>query len=174
MKSQPSIPERGDILVRYWDCAATEGGGDWTAGVLLLFRNDGTYEIQDVIRGQWSGKTIESTILQTAFSDGRDVIIRMEQEPGSSGKNIIDHYSRNVLYGFNFDGQRPSGSKSTRAYPAKVAAEKGLVSIVPNVFTRDFLNELEAFPMGAHDDMVDAFSGAFEVATFSRRGRLLA
>lgn len=171
--SHPSVKQRGDVLVRYWDLAGTEGGGDYTAGVLMLFKQDGTYEIQDVTRGQWSGKTIESVVTQTAQADGRDVLIRMEQEPGSAGKNIIDHYRRNVLYGYNFDGARPTGSKTDRAYPLAVAAEKGLISVVPNAFTRDYMNELEAFPAGANDDMVDATSGAYEIASFERRGRLL-
>lgn len=168
-----STPERGDVQVRFWDLAATEGGGDYTAGVLVMLKSDGTYEIQDVVRGQWSGHKIEQNIAQTAMIDGRDVSIRMEQEPGSAGKNIIDHYSRNVLYGYDFDGARASGSKERRAYPAAVAAEKGLITLVPNQFSPEFLNELEAFPAGANDDMVDAFAGAFNECAFARRGRLL-
>ncbi|AZS07871.1 terminase [Gordonia phage Kabocha] len=170
----PSQAERGEVRVRFWDLAATEGGGDWTAGCLLLFKKDGTYEVQDMVRVQSSGGKIESLIAQTAQVDGRDVMIRMEQEPGSSGKNIIDHYARNVLYGYDFDGVRSTGSKETRAYPVAVSSEKGHISIVLGEHTRAFLNELDAFPTGANDDMVDALSGAFAEAAFARRGRLLA
>jgi len=169
----PSKPERNDIRVRFWDLAGTEGGGDYTVGCLVMFRSDSSYEIQDLVRGQWSGRTIEQVVAQTAMQDGRDVIIRMEQEPGSSGKNIIDHYTRNVLYGYSFDGSRATGSKTDRAYPSAVAMEKGLVTMVTGPYMRDFINELEAFPAGAHDDQVDAFAGAFNEAAFNRRGRLL-
>ena len=171
----PTVPmgERGVKMVRYWDLASTDGGGDYTAGCLLSFHPDGTWEIRDMVRGQWSSAKIETVIRQTAYSDGQYIPIRMEQEPGSSGKNLIDHYSRNVLPGYNFDGDRPTGAKTARAYNPKVAAEKGLVRIVMNEFTRDFLNEAEAFPSGANDDMIDAFSGAFNFLAFVRQGRLL-
>lgn len=159
--------------VRFWDMAGTEGGGDYTATCLLARLPDGTWEIEDIWRGQIAGAKQESLVLQYAQMDGRHVPIRMEQEPGSAGKNLIDHYQRRVLYGYNFDGERSTGSKTDRAYPVKVAAEKGHIAIVPNQFTRDFLNETDAFPMGPNDDMVDALSGAFAYLSFARRGRLL-
>lgn len=159
--------------VRFWDMAATDGGGDYTASCLLARLPDGTWEIQDVWRGQVSGAKQEALIEQFAKTDGRHVPIRMEQEPGSAGKNLIDHYARKVLYGYNFDGVRATGTKADRAYPVAVAAEKGHIKIMPNQFTREFLNELDAFPGGANDDMVDALSGAFTFLSFARRGRLL-
>lgn len=160
-------------LVRYWDLAGTDGGGDYTAGILLALLPDGTWQIRDIVRGQWAGVKIEKVVAQCALLDGPYVPIRMEQEPGSSGKSIIDHYRRNVLTGMNFDGDRVTGSKTDRAYNVKVAAEKGLVSIVANENTRAFLNEAEAFPTGAHDDMIDALSGGFNFLAVAKRGRLL-
>lgn len=63
------------------------------------------------------------------------------------------------MLGFNFRGDKPTGSKIERARAASAAAENGLVYIIRGAKTKAFLNELEAFPVGAHDDMVDAFSG---------------
>lgn len=160
-------------LVRYWDMASTDGGGDYTAGILMAMMDDGSWQIRDIVRGQWSGGQIEKVVKQCALMDGQYTPIRMEQEPGSSGKNIIDHYRRNILQGYNFDGDRPTGDKTTRAYGMKVAAEKGLMSIVMGENTRAYLNEAEAFPGGANDDMIDASSGAFNYLAFSKRGRLL-
>ena len=165
--------DRRPRIVRFWDLAGTEGGGDYTAGCLLVLHSDGRWEIQDIIRKQYGAMKIEQLVKHTALADGQFVPIRMEQEPGSAGKNIIDHYRRNILTGYNFDGARPTGSKEARAYNAKVAAEKGLVDIVVNEYTRDFLNEAEAFPGGANDDMIDAFAGAFTFLSFERQGRLL-
>ena len=41
-------------FVRFWDQAATEGGGCYTAGVLMCKGEDGLFYIVDVVRGQWS------------------------------------------------------------------------------------------------------------------------
>lgn len=171
-RNQPSNDPKIE-RVRFWDMAGTEGGGDYTACCLLARLPDGTWEIEDMWRGQVAGAKQEALVAQYAQMDGRHVPIRMEQEPGSAGKNLIDHYARRVLYGYNFDGERSTGSKTDRAMPVRVAAEKGHIAIVPNQFTRDFLNEADAFPMGPNDDMVDALSGAYAYLSFSRRGRLL-
>jgi len=40
------------------------------------------------------------------------------------------------------------------------AAERGNVRLVHGRWIGDFLDELEAFPLGSHDDQVDALSGA--------------
>ena len=165
--------DRHTDVVRAWDMAGTEGGGDWTATVLLAKHEDGTYEVLDVQRVQYAGAKLEAFVKNTAVADGRSVHIVMEQEPGSAGKNIVDHYARNVLNGFGFSSQRPTGSKTDRAYPVQVASERGLIAIKPNDTTRDFLNELERFPEGANDDMVDALSLAFEYVNFGSRSRLI-
>lgn len=165
--------ERGDEVCRFWDMAGTEGGGDYTACALVTMFKDGTWEISDIWRGQVKGAKQEKIIRQFAELDGPHVPIRMEQEPGSAGVNLIDHYMRNVLQGYNFDGIRATGSKTDRAYPVKVAAEKGLVSIVMNEFTSSFYNEADAFPAGANDDMVDAVSGGWGYLAFGKRSRLI-
>jgi predicted phage terminase large subunit-like protein len=95
--------------------------------------------------------------------------IRMEQEPGSAGKAVIDHYGRDVLASFAFRGVRSTGSKQTRAEPVAARAEAGDIRICRGRWTSALLDELTAFPLGAHDDQVDALSGAYEV--LARRGR---
>jgi hypothetical protein len=40
--------------IRYWDRAGTEGGGNYSAGVLMHALNDGRYVISHIERGQWS------------------------------------------------------------------------------------------------------------------------
>ena len=39
----------------------------------------------------------------------------------------------------------------------------GNMVMVNGVWLTDFLDELESFPQGSHDDQVDALSGAHEV-----------
>ena len=86
----------------------------------------------------------------------------MEQEPGSSGLDVISHYSRNILQGFIFRGVKTTGSKQERAAPLSSACEAGNVNVVQASWNGTYLDELEAFPLGSHDDQVDATSGAFQ------------
>jgi predicted phage terminase large subunit-like protein len=156
---------------RYWDLAATVGG-DWTAGA-KGGRNDGVTYIADMRRLRGTPAQVEALVRQTAELDGRNVPIYIEQEPGSSGVNTIDHYQRHVLPGFIVYGVRSTGSKSERAAPVSSAAEAGNVRLLRGHWNAAFLDEIEAFPQGAHDDQVDALSGLFEKLTIARSFRSL-
>jgi predicted phage terminase large subunit-like protein len=153
--------------VRYWDLAATaEKPGrdpDYTAGCLMASDMQGRYYVCDMRRLRASPQGVESIVRQTAELDGTSVPIHMEQEPGSSGVNTIDHYTRRVLAGFIFRGNRETGSKALRAAPLSSQAEAGNVYLVRGPWLTELLNELEAFPQGGHDDQVDAMSGAFRM-----------
>ena len=155
---------------RYWDKAATHGGGDWTSGTLLAMK-DGLYRIEDVVRIQGTPAEVESLIRQTAEQDGRRVRIRMEQEPGSSGVDVIDHYARHVLRGFDFRADKVTGNKQLRAEAMAAAMECGNLSLVRASWNREFVAELLEFPQGAHDDQVDSTSGAFNELSFRAGGR---
>jgi predicted phage terminase large subunit-like protein len=158
----------GVRLVRFWDRASTVPRSgtdpDWTVGV-LAGQHRGVWYVTDLQRFRASSAENEKRILATAKRDGRGVRIYMEQEPGSSGKDVIDHYARYVLRGFAFKSQRPTGKKVERAAPVASAAEMGHVKLVSGRWVTDFLDEASAFPMGAHDDQIDALSGAFGVLT---------
>lgn len=162
--------------LRYWDLAATEPkpgkDPDWTAGACVA-RKDGVWYIRDMRHVQARPQGVEALIRQTAELDGRGVLIRMEQEPGASGKSMIDHYARQVLVGFAFSGAPATGSKEVRANPISSAAEAGNVRLVRGPWINAFLDEAEAFPNGAHDDMIDAVSGAFSELTSAPAWRVL-
>ena len=157
--------------VRFWDLAATEAkpgaDPDWTVGALVS-THEGRYYLRDMRRVRATPAGVESLIKQTAELDGKAVDIWMEQEPGSSGVNTIDHYRRLVLQGYAFRGNRSSGSKEVRANPVSSAAEAGNVMLVRGAWITPFLDEAEAFPGGAHDDQVDAVSGACAQLTQGR------
>lgn len=63
-----------------------------------------------------------------------------------------------------------TGQKVTRAGVPSSAAESGNVRLVQGSWNKVFFDEVEAFPMGAHDDQVDALSGAFSVIDQCRFG----
>ena len=58
-----------------------------------------------------------------------------------------------------------TGSKPVRATPLAAQAEAGNVKLVKGAWNAQFIDELCAFDKGAHDDDVDAASGAFGQST---------
>lgn len=152
--------------VRYWDLAASEPKPgrepDWTVGLKLSRSDDGLLTVEDVQRVQERPLGVERLICAIAELDGTAVPIRMEQEPGSSGVAVIDRYARALLQGWDFAGVRSTGDKAERAKPFSAQCEAGNVSLVRSPWNADFVNELGVFPnRDAHDDQVDAASGAF-------------
>ena len=150
--------------VRYWDLAATEArpgtDPDWTVGVLMGRSEDCQYYIEDVRRERATPGGVELLVRQTAESDGNDVPIVIEREPGSAGVAWAERFVQ-VLAGYAVTFQRPTGSKTTRAAPLAAQAEHGNVLLVRGAWVKQFLNEFEVFPAGRHDDQVDATAGAF-------------
>lgn len=156
--------------VRFWDLAATEPSSsnpdpDWTVGTLMLF-DKGIAYILDVKRIRAKGEKVEQLVRQTAIEDGPSVAIRMEQEPGSSGKALVDQYARYVVPGYDFVGIRSTGDKVTRARPFAAAAANGNVRVLRGPWLTEWLDELSTFPEAAnHDDQVDSTTGAFGFLT---------
>lgn len=153
------------VRVRYWDKAATAGGGDWTVGTLMATTGDGRFVIEDVIRTQSTSYDVQQLIRATAEKDGYDVRIVMEQEPGSSGVDVIDLYRRTILQGWDFRADKATGDKALRATGLSASMEGGNVSIVRAPWNREWIDEVAQFPLGLHDDQVDSASGAFRELT---------
>ena len=154
-----SAPEQAR-RIRYWDKAATEGGGARTAGVLIAKTSKGLYYIEDVVCGQWSALRREEIMRAIAERDGREVAIWLEQEPGSGGKESAEASVRN-LAGFSVHADRVTGDKCVRAAPLAAQCEAGSVRLVRGAWNQRYLEELCAFPLGSFADQVDASSGAF-------------
>ncbi|MGH2650870.1 MAG: phage terminase large subunit, partial [Actinomycetota bacterium] len=145
-------------LCRYWDLAATEPAAgsdpDHTAGVLLGRSDQGLWYVCDVRRTRSTPLEVERLVAATAERDaawcresGRSVpAIRMEQEPGSAGVAVIDHYRQQVLAPYDFGGVRSTGSKETRARPVAARCEGGDVRLCRGTWNTEFLDELTAFP----------------------------
>jgi len=165
---------------RYWDMASTSpiqgGDPDYTSGALLALDDSGIIYIEDVKHFRGTPQENEDVVRQTAILDREahgNVETIMEMEPGSAGVSIIDYYARKVLLGFNFKGERATGDKDSRASPLSSAVEAKNVKLVRGSWINAFLDEAEAFPYGAHDDQIDACSGAFNRLTIIRRSQRL-
>ena len=158
----PATPNR----VRRWDFAATDpkrqkgsGDPDWTVG-LLLSEHRGTYYVEDVVRDRKSPAGVETMLRNTASQDGKGLKIVVPQDPGAAGKSNAAHLIR-MLAGWNVRAVIESGSKVDRATPVSAQAEAGNIKLVRGPWNEAFLEEISMFPSGAHDDQVDALSGAF-------------
>jgi predicted phage terminase large subunit-like protein len=154
---------------RAWDFAGSEASDfndpDFTAGALVSMarvNKQPIFYIEDMVRFREQAEKKEKRIRQTAEKDGRGVKIRIEQEPGSAGKDQIAHYKKSVLAGYTVEGKRSTGSKELRADGMAAHAEGGRVKIVRGKWNEDFLTEVEQFPFGAHDDQVDAVGSAID------------
>lgn len=155
-------------VVRYWDFASTdaEPGKDpaFTSGCKMAYHEPTQkYYIWNINRFQKSSAKKEAIVRQTADIDTADIPIYIEQEPGSSGKDVISHYQRNILPEFAVEGDTVSGkgSKTKRATPLASAGERGDVLLVRGHWNENFLEELELFPDGSYKDQVDSASGAY-------------
>ncbi len=149
--------------VRHWDLAATEQGGDYTAGCQILRLKSGRFVIAHVERGQWSCGRRDEIIRAMARKDGVTTRVGLEREGGSGGTAQVETLTR-LLAGFHVHEVRPDRKKDLRAEPLASAMQVGNVWILRGDWTEAFLDELQRFPGGRHDDQVDAASGAFYLA----------
>jgi|GEM_PF-1351916 len=157
--------------VRAWDLAATEarkgkGDPDWTVGaklgVSLNPNHAGLFFIGDVVRMRGAPGDVEATIKATAELDGKNTMVVMPRDPGQAGVDQVRHYAK-LLAGFNVRFRIQTGDKTHRQNPfsAQCARLVGNVKIVRGEWNEAFLQVLEAFPEGSHDDDVDAAATAF-------------
>lgn len=158
----------GGSVVRYWDRAATEkrpdNDPDWTAGVKVRKVN-GVFYVEDVAHLRARPLGVQQAILNTAKQEP-SVAIGIEEDPGQAGVAEAEAYVR-LLAGFNVRRKKPTGDKQTRAKPASAQAEAGNIKLVRGAWNRAFMDEVENFPDGSHDDQVDGLSGAVNMLTSS-------
>jgi predicted phage terminase large subunit-like protein len=168
----------GTRAVRFWDLAGTEASSanrdpDYTVGLRLeLDPTSGSFFVSDIVRERKAPGAVERLVVETAARDGRGVTVGIEQEPGAAGVALVERYKRHLLRGYRVFAERVTGGKDIRAQPVAAAAENGLIRLVRSRHSEEFLDELSAFPHGAHDDCVDALSGAHHLLTQRGSGRM--
>ena len=171
-KIQPidAVPQGEEIVwCRAWDLAATDGGGAYTAGVLVGWRVAARRVIIAGVRRERVGpEGVRKLIEDTAEIDGDDVPISIPQDPGQAGKaQARDFVVR--LAGYRVRIEPQTGSKETRAEPFAAQVEAGNVDLVTGPWNKDFIEELRHFPRGVYKDQVDAASSAFNAVAPKRQ-----
>lgn len=178
-----AMPSEFERIVRYWDTASVapqpghEDKADYTVGTLMGRRPGGKFVVMHVSRMQGNPADVEAHIKNQAAIDDVEwngaVEIYMEQEPGASGKSMIESYQTRVLPGYYFEGVRSTGPKPVRAAAFSSQAKAGNVQVVRGEWNlQKWFDELEAFPFGMHDDQVDSSSGAFNKLALGGEVRL--
>jgi predicted phage terminase large subunit-like protein len=158
-----------DVTCRSWDVAATEDkNASQTAGVRMGFKQigkepeDRAYFITDIIADWWSGGTRDKEIKQTAVTDGKDITVLVEQEPGSGGKTQAEAIVRKLDgWSTQITVAGSGGSKQLRADPLGSAAFAGKIFLKKAPWNEKFLEQIRRFPGGKPIDMVDAAAQAY-------------
>lgn len=169
-------PDRFVRLVRFWDRAATPEGAkgsrrsSFTVGVLMGIDEHKRIWVLDVVRVKMDTFSREALIRRTAIRDGKSVIVGLEQEPGSGGKDSVTATARR-LAGWRVKILRAGASKEVRADAFSVAVN-GVNVYIPARFrtadgwdgwARDYVDELKYWPLGKYKDQGDASGGAYSL-----------
>ena len=148
---------------RSWDIASSDDSlgdqRDYTAGVRMLKTPNDEYWIFDFEHGQY-GNNVKHIIKDTARRDTPAYKILIE--PGTTGGAaglLYDEY-KTYLKGYNTKQSLPKGTKADRATPFANAVYDGKIHICINNNEKRqlLLSQLQSFPNGKHEDLVDAIS----------------
>lgn len=166
-----AVPAGWMRAVRFWDRAATEvheanRDPDWTRGLLLYKYPNNTYLVGDLRSARESPGKIENLIKNVAGYDSHRVEVMAQQDPGSAGVYEAENFTR-MLSGYIVRIEPSSKDKITRAKPVSAQCEAGNIQVLRGPWNEEFFRELENFPDGAHDDIVDCLSGGFNAMSQS-------
>lgn len=173
---------------RYWDMASTKEAGDYTSGALCFWiKETDRFFIMNIKRGQWSPGKAEAMFVRYTkldYNNYAPYTVGMEREPGSSGVYSIRHFQKLLREGddsisVTLKEFPATQSKMLNAQPFTAASESGKVYILDDAeedphyrsedggkgWVGDFFDEIEDFPEGAHDDMIDSVTGAYKLLT---------
>lgn len=155
------VPAGAVQWCRGWDLAATEGAGDYTAGVKIGKLNDGRFIVAHVERQQYGTTKRDQFIKSTASGDGMGLVKQsLPQDPGQAGKGQVLALT-SMLAGHNVHSSPESGDKIVRARPFASQVNAGNVLMLRAPWNKEFTDELQLFPNGKYDDQVDAAARAF-------------
>ena len=164
----PTLPKDIKRWCRAWDLGATEispenPSPDATAGVLIGVRENGRYVVANVIRVCELAADVRNLVRNTCVSDKancKQILTKIPQDPGQAGKAQAADFIK-FLAGHRIKTQTVSKDKITRSEPFAAQWQAGNVDVLAGEWNEMYFNELEQFPDGMHDDMVDASSDAF-------------
>lgn len=154
------------VTCRSWDLAYSDESkgqiNDSTAGVLMFRTQADEFVITDIQHGQY-GEGLKAKLRSVAEKDGTNTHILIESGTvGGAAKFLYNEY-RTYLQGFVTHQSEPVGSKVDRAAPFRQAILDGKIHVQLSdpAVRGEFIKQMRSFPLGKHDDIVDASSYAF-------------
>ena len=149
-------------MMRYWDFAASGKDGDQTSGLLTGYDGENLYFI-DLVHGNWSSNEVLKRFKKTAHKDGKNVLIKIEQEPGSGSKLLISRFrNEKDLRKYHIRADKVNLKKNVRSFDLEAIAEDHRCYFVKADWNIDLIDQLVSFTgkEGASDDMVDTATGS--------------
>lgn len=178
--------------VWFFDLAGTDekfdenNDPDFTVGIRMSRGRDGLFYVEAMVRVRLRPGArnihikvrLDEDALSYGYTDSagerfpnRDVFrVGFESEAGIEGEDRT-RALKSTLAGYRVKDYRPRRSKVSRATIGETLfaeslqsqVEAGNIRIVKGEWNPQFLDEMRSFPFGAHDDIVDATVGAFEM-----------
>ena len=148
--------------LRYWDFGASGKKGDATAGMLSAWTGEDLI-FMNLVTGKFTANQVLKRFKKTAKKDGKNVRIRIEQEPGSASKILIDKFRRSKEFkGYNIRGDKVKYKKNVRSFDLEALAEYVSIWFVKGEWNIDVIDHLVAFTgeEGKPDDIADACTGS--------------
>ena len=150
-----------EAMVRVWDLATTEGGGDWTVGT-KMGRSDGKLYVLDVERFRHNSGVVLTKVKEVAERDGYGCKILVEEEKGGAGKTTVAALQK-MLPTYNLDGVKAEGDKKSRATPWSSEQrnrrahlpEDGKVPWDVVGFRKEHMKMMQDGRLPRHDDQID-------------------
>lgn len=150
-------------IVRHWDLAFSErAGADDVAGVRLGLGSDGRRYIMHVkqIFGRWT--TSKPEIMRWAQTDGIETVCAIEAN-GTQLGYFQDVQSDPKMAGRSVVPHKPEGSKEMRASVWGSRLEDGLICCVRAPWNTLLFDQMDFFPNGDLDGIIDSVSGAWAI-----------
>lgn len=171
-----ALPAAGITWLTGWDFAASVPkigkDPDYTVGLRLGMQTNGRWVIGDLTRMRGTPDKVETCLVNTTKRHGHVCMVDLPQDPGQSGKAQVQHFTK-LLMGYRVSSSPESGDKIQRAEPFAAQVNVGNVSMLRAPWNDDVINEMRTFPNGAHDDIVDAGSRAFNALSAKGHGLII-
>lgn len=148
-----------------WDLAvSTKATGDYTVGCRSAFDDDGAFWISKIVRLRAEWPDIRNIWAQIAADEGAGTEFGIETAVFQlAAMQEVRRDSR--FHHLALKELKPDRDKEARARPLQSRAEAKMVKLVRGDWNQAFLAELYTFPLGKHDDQVDAAAYGYLMAT---------
>lgn len=148
--------------LRYWDFGASGDAGDGTSALLTGWDGETLYFL-DLVHGKYSSSKVLRKFPKICKKDGNATAVRVEQEPGSGSKLLINKFRHEKeLKGYRIRSDKVTLSKKVRAFDLESLAEDRKIKMVKAYWNEKIIDQLVAFTGedGGEDDIVDTCTGS--------------